>query len=70
MAPDAAKSEVVRARVDFSVAACANHATGAILIGAKEGTAFVDAIFLRRLGGIEGLFRTFGFRATLPEASC
>jgi hypothetical protein len=52
----AAESEVVCPRVDLALAARANHVTGAILIGAKKRTAFVNALFLYRLGGIKGQF--------------
>ena len=53
----ASESEVVRARIDLALAARAHCGAGAILSVAEEGTAFVDALFLRRLSGIEGFFR-------------
>ena len=53
----AAESDVVGPRIDLAFAARADHVAGAILIGAKKGTAFLNALFLCRLGWIEWRFR-------------
>ena len=52
-----AKAEVVGPGIDFALAARAHDVAGAILLVAEKGTTFVDALFLRRLGGIEGALR-------------
>src|SRR5271157_5705238 len=44
-------------RIDLTFAARAHHVAGAILVGAKKRTAFLNALFLCRLGGIEWHFR-------------
>ncbi len=53
----AAESEMISSRIDLALAARAHDVTGAILLVAEEGTAFVDALFLRRLRGIKGALR-------------
>ena len=52
-----AKAEVVGPGIDFALAARAHDVAGAIVLVAEKGTTFVDALFLRRLGGIEGALR-------------
>jgi hypothetical protein len=48
---------VIRRRIDLAFATRAHHVAGAILVGAKKRTAFVNALFLCRFGGIEWRFR-------------
>jgi hypothetical protein len=44
-------------RIDLALATRAHHVAGAILVGAKKRTAFLNALFLCRLGWIEWHFR-------------
>src|SRR5271166_6182693 len=48
---------MIGARIDLTFAARAHHIAGAILVGAKKRTAFLNALFLCRLGWIEWHFR-------------
>ena len=50
---------MIASRIDLALAARPHDVAGAILIVAEKGTAFVDALFLRRLGGIERAFRAW-----------
>jgi len=56
MALRATESEVVGPRIDLALATRAHHVAGAILVGAKKRTTFLNALFLCRLGGIEWHF--------------
>ena len=53
----AAETEVITSGGFFAFAARADHIAGAILVGTKERTAFVDAFLFPGLGGIEGCGR-------------
>src|SRR5271166_1710309 len=47
---------MISRRIDLAFAACTHHVTGTILVGAKKRTAFLNALFLCRLRGIEWHF--------------
>ena len=69
---DGAKTKMIGAGLDFAFAARANDVARAILVIAKKRAAAMDALFLARLGRIEGCSRGLcGLRATPPlSASC
>src|SRR5271166_6034043 len=48
---------MIGARIDLTFAASAHHIAGAILVGAKKRPAFLNTLFLCRLGWIECHFR-------------
>src|SRR5271165_5136044 len=48
---------MISRRIDLAFATRTHHVTGTILVGAKKRTAFLNALFLCRLRGIEWHFR-------------
>ena len=62
---------MIAARAAFPLAAGADHVAGAVLVGAKEGTAALHAFLLVGSAGSNGGSGPCGLRATRPlAASC
>src|SRR5262245_32262274 len=64
----ATKAEVIAAGADFTFATRTDHVARAVLVGAKEGTAAMDAFFLGRFGWIIWSVRSNWIASDFAEA--